>query len=292
MMRRSMLFLPGNSPKMLLNGETMDADSLIFDLEDAVVPEEKDAARTLVRNVLKALDFSGHEIIVRINDLSTPFWQEDLRQMIPAKPDIILPTKVGCAEDIRILDSFMTEVEQENGLKPGKIRLMPLLETALGIENAFEIAQASKRVCALYLGAEDLSASLHCKRTKEGAEILYSRCRLLCAARAVGIEAYDTPFTDVEDIEGLEKDTLLAKKLGFTGKAVISPRHIAAVNRVFSPTEAEIDHANAVLAAYEEGKKAGKGAISLNGKMIDAPVVARACQLLEAAEKINGGNPR
>lgn len=288
-MRRSMLFLPGNSPKMLLNGETLGADSVIFDLEDAVAPDEKDAARILVRNVLKALPYSDSEIIVRINDLSTPFWQDDLKEMVPLCPSVILPTKVSNGADIRTLDRFITEEEMKNGIVPGTIKLMPLIETAIGVENAFEIAEASPRLCALYLGAEDLSASLHCKRSKEGNEIFYSRCRLVCAARAAGIEVYDTPFTAVEDLEGLAKDALFAKSLGFTGKAVINPRHIAVVNRVFSPTDADIQYAEEVLAAYEEGKKSGKGAVSLRGKMIDAPIVLRAHQTLEMAGKLKGG---
>ncbi len=287
-MRRTMLFLPGNNPNMILNGGILGADSIIFDLEDAVAPDQKDAARELVKNALQTLDFGNCEIIVRINALDTPYWEEDLEEMIPLKPDVIMPTKVSGGEYIRKLAEKMSQVELACGIEEGHTKMIPLLETTLGIENAFEIASASPRMAALYLGAEDLTADLRCSRTKEGGEIAYARGRLVCAARAAGIEAYDTPFTDVEDLEGLEKDARLAKSLGYTGKAVISPRHVDCVNRVFSPTEKEIQYAKDVFAAIEQAKAQGKGAISLRGKMIDAPIVMRAKIVLDAAREIGG----
>mgnify|MGYP002611045008 CR=1 FL=1 len=225
-MRRTMLFLPGNSPNMVLNGAVLGSDSIIFDLEDAVSPEQKDAARILVRNVLKHGNFEGCEVIVRINALDTPYWEDDVEAIVPLKPDMIMPTKVSGADYIKKLSAKMAEVEEKHGLPVGGIRLIPLLETTLGIENAYQIATADSRMEALYLGAEDLTADLRCKRTKKGDEIFYSRSRLVCAARAAGIEAYDTPFTAVDDLEGLEADAMFAKSLGFTGKAVISPRHV------------------------------------------------------------------
>lgn len=287
-MRRTMLFLPGNSPNMVLNGAVLGSDSIIFDLEDAVSPEQKDAARILVRNVLKHGNFEGCEVIVRINALDTPYWEDDVEAIVPLKPDMIMPTKVSGADYIKKLSAKMAEVEEKHGLPVGGIRLIPLLETTLGIENAYQIATADSRMEALYLGAEDLTADLWCKRTKKGDEIFYSRSRLVCAARAAGIEAYDTPFTAVDDLEGLEADAMFAKSLGFTGKAVISPRHVETVNRVFSPSELEIRHAQDVFQALEEAKRQGKGAVSLNGKMIDAPIVARAKLVLEAAAAIYG----
>lgn len=287
-MRRTMLFLPGNNPNMIMNGEYLGSDSIILDLEDAVSPDDKDSARDLVRNALTYMTFGKKEIIVRINALDTPYWVDDLEAVIPLAPAVIMPTKVSGGDYIRKLDAEMTRIEQQHGLPVGKIRIIPLLETALGIENAYEIAMASARMEALYLGAEDLSADLRCPRTKEGTEIFYARERLICAARAAGIEAYDTPFTDVEDLDGLEADARLAKRIGFTGKAVISPRHVDIVNEVFSPSEAEIRHAKEVFAAIEEAKRQGKGAISLHGKMIDAPIVLRARLVLEAAAALEG----
>ena len=275
-MRRSMLFLPGNSPKMIVNGLYLHPDSIILDLEDAVSPDEKDAARDLVRHALSDLDFGGRELIVRINALDTPYWEADLETVIPRKPDMIMPTKVSGGAYIRTLDEKITQLEQKAGLPIGNIRIIALLETAAGIEHAYEIACASPRMEALYLGAEDLSADLRCPRTKEGTEILYARGRLVCAARAADIKVDDTPFTDVEDLAGLEADTRLAKS-----------RHIEAVNRLFSPSADEVRYAHAVLAAIEEAKRQGKGAASLNGRMIDAPIVLRAKQVLEAAELIS-----
>ena len=285
-MRRTMLFLPGNNPNLIMNGGLLGSDTIILDLEDAVSPDDKDSARDLVRNALKYMDFGGCEIIVRINALDTPYWEQDVEDIIPLKPDILMPTKVSGADYIRTLSAKMAEVEEKNGIPVGTVGLIPLLETAAGIENAYEIAKADPRMRALYLGAEDLTADLRCKRTKEGGEILYARGRLVCAARAAGIEAYDTPFTDVDDIEGLRKDAMFAKSLGYTRKAVISPRHVETVNEVFSPTAAEIRHAKQVLEAIETARRMGKGAISLNGKMIDAPIVLRAKLVMEAAEAI------
>ena len=161
-----------------------------------------------------------------------------------------------------------------------------MIETALGVENAFFAASASPRVAGLFLGAEDLTADLRCRRTKAGREIAYARGRLVVAARAAGVEVYDTPFTDVNDDEGLEADALLAKSLGFSGKAAISPRHVGTINRVFSPTAEEIGYAREVLAAIRQAEAQGKGAVALRGKMIDAPIVARARQTIEAAERL------
>ena len=287
-----MLFLPGNTPNMLINGDTLGADTVIFDLEDAVSPDERDAARIQVRNALKYQNFSGCEVVVRINPTDTEFWKEDLDAVIPLKPDMIMPTKVSGGEMIREVSAYMGQVEERSGIEKGSVKILPLIETALGVEKAFEIASSDVRVAGLFLGGEDFTADMHCKRTKEGQEIFYARTRLVCAARAWGIEAYDTPFTDVEDMEGLRKDTEFAKSLGFAGKAVISPRHVDIVNEVFSPREAEIESAHDVMDAIEDGKRQGKGVISLRGKMIDAPIVKRAQQVLEMEKAIYGGGCR
>ncbi len=288
-MRRTMLFLPGNTPNMLINGDTLGADSIIYDLEDAVSPDEKDAARILVRNTLKYMRGKGCEIIIRINPIESDYWQADLEEVIPCKPDLIMPTKVGSGQDVQIVAEAITALEKRAGIPEGSVGILPLIETALGVEKAFDIASASPRVAGIFLGGEDLTADLHCKRTREGQEIFYSRCRLVCAARACGVEAYDTPFTDVEDMLGLEKDTQLAKSLGFSGKAVISPRHVETVNALFSPTMEEIEYAHDVMDAIEEGRRQGKGVISLRGKMIDAPIVKRATQVLEMERQMFGG---
>ena len=288
-MRRSMLFLPGNAPKMIINGNYLGSDAIIFDLEDAVAPDQKDAARLLVRNVLQNIEFDKVETIVRINSIDTDFWMKDIDSILPQKPDIIMLPKTGCAADVQTVDAYMTEVEARLGYEKNTVRLMPLIETALGVENAFSIASACDRVAALFLGAEDLTADLRCKRTKGGAEIEYARTRLVVAARAANVDVYDTPFTDVNDDEGIRTDAEYAKALGFTGKASISPRHVEVINTVFSPTAKEIDYAYEVLDAIELAKSMGKGAIALHGKMIDAPIVARAQRTIDMAKALGLG---
>lgn len=285
-MRRSMLFLPGNTPNMIINGDALGADCIILDLEDAVSPDEKDSARLLVRSAMKNMGFRGVEITVRINSIDTEYWRDDLEAIIPLKPDFIMPPKSGCAEDIKKIDAYITGIEEKCGMDKGGVKLIPLIETALGVENAFNIATASKRVAALFLGGEDLTADLRCKRTKSGNEINYARTRLVCAARAAGIDVYDTPFTDVNDDEGIIADAEYAKSLGFSGKAAIAPRHVRAINDVFSPSLKDIRYAQDVFEAIRLGKEQGKGAVSLRGKMIDKPIVERARQTLEAAKQL------
>lgn len=285
-MRRSMLFLPGNTPNMIINGDALGADCIILDLEDAVSPDEKDSARLLVRSAMKNMGFRGVEITVRINSIDTEYWRDDLEAIIPLKPDFIMPPKSGCAEDIKKIDAYITGIEEKCGMDKGGVKLIPLIETALGVENAFNIATASKRVAALFLGGEDLTADLRCKRTKSGNEINYARTRLVCAARAAGIDVYDTPFTDVNDDEGIIADAEYAKSLGFSGKAAIAPRHVRTINEVFSPSLKDIRYAQDVFEAIRLGKEQGKGAVSLRGKMIDKPIVERARQTLEAAKQL------
>ena len=285
-MRRSMLFLPGNNPNLLINGNCLGSDAVIFDLEDAVAPDQKDAARILVRNTMKYMDFGKCEIIVRINSIDTPYWKQDLDEIMPYKPSLILLPKTGTPQDALAADGYMTQLETKLGFEPNTVGLMPLIETALGVENAYAIASSTKRVQALFLGAEDLTADLQCKRTKEGREIEYARTRLVVAARAAGVDVYDTPFTDVNDDEGIVKDSEYAKALGFTGKSSISPRHVEVINQVFSPSQKEIEYAYEVMEAIAEAKAQGKGAIALYGKMIDAPIVARARRTIAAAEEL------
>jgi len=286
-MLRSLLFLPGNSPNMLINGDILGADGIIFDLEDAVAPDEKDAARILVRNCLKHMNLEGITTIIRMNSLgSDEYWKEDLEELIPFRPDMILIPKINEPEELKAVAEYISDLEKKNGLEDGEILLMPLIETALGVEHAFSIASADKRVAALFLGAEDLTADMHCVRTAQGTEIFYARNRVVLAARAAGIDAIDTPFTDINDEEGNYQDAVFAKSLGFSGKAAISPRHVKAINEVFSPSDKEIEYAYEVLAAIEAAAEQGKGAISLYGKMIDKPIVLRARQVLAMARQL------
>ena len=284
-MNRSFLFVPGNSPKMMLNSDFLGADAIIFDLEDAVSPAEKDAARILVRNGLRALTFTHSQTVVRINSLDTPYWQRDLDEILQCRPQMIILPKTNGPEDILTLDQYMSEAESSLALPANGIRVIALIETALGLENAFSIAGASKRVAALFLGAEDLTADLQCKRTAASEEIRYARGRLVCAARAAGVEAYDTPFTAVADTDGLRMDAAMAKSMGFTGKMAIYPAHIPVINAAFYPAPEEQAHAEAVLQAIRAAEAQGIGVAVVNGKMVDAPVIKRARQVIETVRQ-------
>lgn len=193
-MRRSMLFIPGNTPNLLMNGDVLGADSIILDLEDAVSPAEKDSARILVRNALKNLHYQGCEIIIRINPVETDYWTHDLDEIIPLKPNMIMPPKVSCAQDVKTVSEYIGKLEEKCGFEKNTVKLIPLIETAMGVENAFQIASADERVAALFLGGEDLTADLRCKRTKEGNEIFYARTRLVCA-RAPAASMSMTPHS-------------------------------------------------------------------------------------------------
>ncbi|EAX47774.1 Citryl-CoA lyase [Thermosinus carboxydivorans Nor1] len=278
-LRRTMLFIPGNNPGMLQNGGVFDADAVILDLEDAVSPQEKDAARLLVAHALKYVDYAGSERVVRINPLDT-FGLEDIRAIVPCGPDALLVPKVQCAADIEAAARAVALAERP-GQKP--VNLIALIETPRGLAEAYAIATADRRVVALALGAEDYTAAIGAQRTPEGSEILTARTLLVNAAAAAGIQAIDTPYTDANDEAGLERDTAFAKHLGFRGKLTINPRQIDIIHRVFNPSAKEIDWARRVVAAIRQAEAEGSGVASLDGKMVDAPIVNRAERILQLA---------
>jgi citrate lyase subunit beta/citryl-CoA lyase len=276
-MRRSMLFAPGSNPGNIINAASFGADSIILDLEDAVAYGEKDSARILVRNALSALSFGHSEVIVRVNALSTEFWRPDLDAIVPRKPDVIMTPKTERAEDVVAISGYIAEIERKNSLPIGGIKLIALLESPAGIRNAYEIAAADPRVDALYLGAEDLALELHAVRTLAGREILYARSQLIMAARCAGVQALDTPFIlDIRDMDALREDCQLARELGFDGKASIYPGHVELINEAFTPSREKYEHALQVLAALEKAEKLGRGVATLNGKLIDAPIIQMA----------------
>lgn len=284
-LRRTMLFMPGNNPGMLQSASILGADSIILDLEDAVSLTEKDSARLLVREAIKTLDYSNVELVVRINPLDTEFGYKDLDVIGRAKPDTILIPKAD-EEQIKIVDKLLGEIEKESGFEVGSIKLIALIETALGLETIYDVIRSSNRIDGVLLGGEDLTTDFGVKRTKEGNEIFYARNRVAAACRAIKIDAIDTPFTDTEDKEGLEADTLKIKNLGFTGKSAINPRQVDTIHSVFAPSEADINHAMKILVAMEAAKKEGKGVFSLNGKMVDAPIINRAINTIELAKNL------
>lgn len=284
-LRRSRLYIPGNGPDLMLNSGLFGADCIILDLEDSVAPEFKFDARYVVRNMLTAKTnfFGSSERIVRINPLSSEYGYADLEAIVPARPDNILIPKCECADDIRNVERIVEQLESTGGVDK-KIMFMPLIETARGVLNAFEIATASKRVTALCFGAEDFTRDIGVERTREGAETLHARCAIVYAAKAAGIDAIDTVYSDTEDDAGLRASMVEAVSLGFSGKGVIHPGQIKIVHEVLAPTREQIEYANRVMAAIEEARAQGRGVISLGSKMIDAPVVERAKRTLEVAK--------
>ena len=284
-LRRTRLYMPGNNPDLMRNGGLYGADCVILDLEDSVSPLEKDAARLLVRNTLLTIDFGAAERIVRINPLSTEFSREDLEVIIPAGPDTILIPKCEAASDVSDVADIIDRIEKDFGIK-GKTLLMPLIETAKGILNAYEIGSASDRVVAVCFGAEDFTADIGVERTREGSESFVARSLLVLGAKAAGVQAIDTVFSDFSDEEGLTKSTEEAMAIGFEGKGVIHPSQIEPVHRVFTPTAERIEYAKKVVAAIEDAREKGSGVASIGSKMVDAPIEKRARKILRLAEAL------
>lgn len=282
-LRRTMLFMPGNNPGMLQNAGILGADSIILDLEDAVSLTEKDSARILVREAIKNVDYSDVEVVVRVNPLTTEYAREDIDVIARVKPDALMIPK-ATEEELMEINSMLDKIEEEEGFEKESIKLIPLVESAYGVENVYNIIKASKRIVGILLGGEDLTSDLGIKRTKEGEEIFYARNKVAVACKAMKVDAIDTPFTDTNDFEGLEKDTRKAKSLGMTGKASINPRQIDTIHSVYAPTKEEIRHAERVLEAMEEAKREGKGVFSLDGKMVDAPIINRAKTTIDLAK--------
>jgi citrate lyase subunit beta / citryl-CoA lyase len=282
-LRRSRLYLPGNEPKYFVNAGLHGPDAVILDLEDSVHYAEKDAARLLVRNALRAVDFGAAERMVRINQL--PLGLEDLEEIVSQSPDLILVPKVETAAQIAEVGAAITRIAQHSGVtRP--IWLMPILESALGIENAFAIATASERIAALTIGLEDYTADLGVVKTAMGAESLYARQRVVNAAHAVHVQAIDSVYGDVADIDGLLRWGEASRAMGFEGMGCIHPMQIEVIHRAFAPSAAELEKALKIVAAFEEAQAKGLGVVSLGSKMIDAPVVHRAGKLVTRARQM------
>ncbi len=283
-LRRSMLYIPGNNPAMVQHAGIYGADSILLDLEDAVSITEKDAARELISHALKEIDFYGCEVTIRINPLDTPFGYDDLRAVVPGKPDAIRLPKTNYPDDVKKLDSILTELEREFGIEVGSIKIHPMIETSIGVENAFQIATSSKRVDAITIGGQDLTADMGVAKTEDGQEIFYARTRIVMAAKAAGVDAMDTVYADVDNDEGLYQETLFIKKLGFDGKAAINPRQIPVIHEAYRPLEKDVQWAKKVVTAAEKAKQDGVGVFAVDGKMVDAPVIRRAERVLMMAE--------
>lgn len=281
--RRSLLYIPGNNPGMLQNCAIYGSDGVLLDLEDSISIVEKDSARKLVKFALRTLDFGDVEKVVRINGRDTPFFEADLAEIIPARPDAIRLPKVDSAEDVLEADRIMSRIEKENGIPPGSIGIQAMLETARAIVRVNEIAAASPRLVGLTLGGQDLAADLGIKATKNGLELLYAKSAVVIAAKANGLAAFDTVYTDVGDLEGLAEATAVSVSLGFSGKAAIHPSQIPVIHAAFAPSAQDVEKAARIVKGARAAKAKGLGVVSVDGRMVDAPVVAQAVRTLELA---------
>jgi len=278
--RFSRLYLPGNSPKMMLNAGVHKPNGIILDLEDSVAHSKKEEARLIVRNALRSVNFYGAERMVRINQL--PMGLEDIRFVVSHYVNLILLPKCESAEQIHQVEEEIKNERKKHGFNY-HIYLMPIIESALGIEKAYEIATASENLVAMAIGLEDFTADLGVKRTKEGKESLYARTRLVNACKAAGIQPIDSVFSDVGDEEGLINTVKESKMLGFEGIGCIHPRQITPIHESFAPEQDEIERAKKIVLAFNNATKKGLGVISIGSKMIDPPVVKRAERVVNLA---------
>lgn len=283
-LKRTSLYASGATPVNMIQSVFYNEDVIVYDLEDSVPAAEKDAARLLVYQMLKEHRPQDKYVTIRVNGLYSEYFEDDLQAAVRANPDCIRIPKVEYASEVEQISRRIAAIEKHVGLPVGKIELICNIESYMGVLNACEIAAADPRVCALSVSAEDLTASLKAQRTKKGLEVFYARNAILLACRAAGIDALDVVFSDINDEDGLREDTQLARNLGFDGKTVIHPRQIDVVNSYFTPSKKEINYALRVLDAVERGKKEGKGAVTLDGGMIDKPIELRARTTLAQAE--------
>ncbi|HEP6601831.1 TPA: citrate (pro-3S)-lyase subunit beta [Streptococcus pyogenes] len=281
-LRRTMMFVPGANAAMLRDAPLFGADSVMFDLEDSVSLKEKDTSRALVHFALKTFDYSSVETVVRVNGLDS-CGALDIEAVVLACVNVIRLPKTETAQDIVDVEAVIERVERENGIEVGRTRMMAAIESAEGVLNAREIAKASKRLIGIALGAEDYVTNMKTRRYPDGQELFFARSMILHAARAAGIAAIDTVYSDVNNTEGFQNEVRMIKQLGFDGKSVINPRQIPLVNEIYTPTEKEIDHAKQVIWAIREAESKGSGVISLNGKMVDKPIVERAERVIALA---------
>ena len=283
---RTVLFTPGNNMKMICKAGTLAADALILDLEDAVPMADKETARTLVRDSIAELSAKGLDLLVRVNALTTGLAGQDLEWVAQeGLVGIVLP-KVESRDDVLEFARLIDQQEKKKGKEPGSLLLIPILETAKGVLNAYEISMASQRIIAICFGALDYARDMGVTLSREGTELLYARSRLAISARAAGVQAIDTPWIDIADEEGLVREAEMARRLGFRGKLLIHPGQIEPVHRVFSPSQPEVEYATEVVAAFRASNARGVGAISLEGKMIDIANFRQAEDLLALDEAI------
>jgi citrate lyase subunit beta/citryl-CoA lyase len=273
---KSFLFVPGNQRNKIEKALSMNCDVVILDLEDAVPIDEKQKARGIVNDALKNMEWKNIKKCVRINDLNSKFWLQDVIEISKNEPDIIMIPKVKSSTDILILDRILSNIENNFNLK--KIQLIPIIETIEGLKNIYEISRSSERILGITMGIADFCAEIGCEEDERIVE--YLRFQVILAASYSNIQAIDKAYLNIRDIEGLEKEAKMAKKLGFTGKLAIHPSQIEIINKVFTPSVQEIERARKILEAYEEAKRKGIGVISYEGMMVDEAIIKRIKKVL------------
>jgi citrate lyase subunit beta / citryl-CoA lyase len=282
--RMSRLYLPGNNPAMMINAGIHESDGIILDLEDSVAPGKKDEARILVRNALRNINFYGAERMVRINQL--PLGLEDAAVVVPHFVDLLLIPKCEEVWQILEVEKVVRSTLNHHGIERD-LYFMPIIESALGVENAFQIATASNRIVAMAVGLEDFTADLGVQRTREGLESLYARTRIVNACKAAKIQPIDSVYSDVDDMDGLLENVKKSSALGFEGMGCIHPAQIRVIHEGFRPSDKEVEKAMQIIEAFKEAKEKGLGVVSLGSKMIDPPVVKRAERTIMLAQKYN-----
>ncbi|HEY3984539.1 aldolase/citrate lyase family protein [Cedecea sp.] len=281
--RRSMLFVPGANAAMVSNAFIYRADALMFDLEDSVILREKDAARRLVYHALQHPFYRETETIVRVNGLESEYGLADLEAVVRGGADIVRLPKTDTAKDVTDIETEIARIEKACGREPGSTGLLAAIESPQGITQAVAIAHASPRLIGIALGAEDYVRNLRTERSPEGVELLFARCSILQAARSAGIQAFDTVYSDANNEEGFLHEAAHIKQLGFDGKSLINPRQIELLHNLYAPSQKEVEHAIRVIEAAESSAQEGRGVVSLNGKMVDSPVIERARLVLSRA---------
>jgi citrate lyase subunit beta / citryl-CoA lyase len=282
---KSWLFVPGSKEKHIKKAKDLEANALIYDLEDSVTIFEKENARL---NVAKIIQDTNEKVnFVRVNNLNSPYFMDDLYHVVrEGLTGIVLP-KVNDKENIIVTDYILSCLEKKHQLTSKSISIVPIIETAVGLQNAFDIATSSKRVTRLAFGAQDFMLDLNIRSSKEGIEILYARSKLVAISRAANLESpIDTVYLNYNDEEGLEKEAQMVKQLGFQGKLLIHPNQIKTINQIFSPTSDEIEEAKKIVKFYDESITRGVGAIEVDGKMVDLPIAERARRILSYADFI------
>ena len=268
-LRRTMIFLSAQKPGLIKDPLMYGADSLMLDLEDAVAENQKDAARFSLYHALTTIDYGSTEVIVRINGLDTPHWQEDIRVCVAGGADGIRIAKCESAQDVHTVEAAVEAAEKEFGVEVGRTLLMAALESPKGILNAYEICSASDRMFGVAVSGGDFRKCMQTKFQKDGIDMLVARGQMLMAARAAGVQCFDTVFTDLNDEEGFRAEVLLDKQMGFDGKSLVNPRQIAAVHEIYAPSEKEITAAEKIVRAVRENAAKGVGVLTVDGKMID-----------------------